>query len=178
MSCPRLYSMARARFLARRRRSRHCTAGAPRRASPRCNSIKKKGAPCGLTSEPSRAAVSSGCRDGSISNFDLCRILAPAAAQTQSDAFCRCGPRDAADAGDMRPRDRHRPRLILRIGLQSSLGVCEAARVVQHDGRGFAVMLKTENLLPKGGCRKGGFRPAITVIFEPPPTPDNSLVFG
>src|SRR5262249_4263720 len=106
------------------------------------SSIKKKGAPWGLTSAPGRAAVSSGCRDGSISNFDLCRILAPAAAQTQSDAFCRCGSRDAADAGDMRPRDRHRPRLILRIGLQSSLGVCEAARVVQHDGRGFAMMLK------------------------------------
>jgi len=55
--------------------------------------------------------------------------------------FCRRGSRDA-DACDMRPRDRHRPRLILRIGLQSSLGVCEAARVVQHDGRGFAMMLK------------------------------------
>src|SRR5215472_13617962 len=100
-----------------------------------------------------------GCRDGSISNFDLCRILAPAAAQTRSDAFCRCGSRDAADAGDMRPRDRRRPRLRLRIGLQSSLGVCAAARVVQPDGRGFAVMLKTENLLPKGGCRKEVFDP-------------------
>jgi hypothetical protein len=38
----------------------------------------------------------SGLRDGSISNFDLCRILAPAAAQARSDAFCWCGSRDAA----------------------------------------------------------------------------------
>ena len=50
-----------------------------------------------------------------------------------------------------------RPRLM--IGLQSGLGVFEAARVVQHDGRGFAVMLKTANLLPKGGCRKEVFDP-------------------
>ena len=42
----------------------------------------------------------------------------------RSDAFCWCGSRDAADAGDMRPRDRHRSRLVLRISLQSSLGVC------------------------------------------------------
>jgi len=35
---------------------------------------------------------------------------------------------------------------------------------IADDGRGFAVMLKTENLLPKGGCREEVFDP-----IEPSP---------
>ena len=34
------------------------------------------------------------------------------------------------------------------------LGVAGAGSISNFDGRGFAVMLKIENLLPKGGCRK------------------------